>query len=309
MRRLVVSSFVSSLVLGIAGSCVTDDGSVFIQGALPINPANDCKVAAGGADFVFGGTLDVLTPHSFQAALKVVTNLPATFNNTDVTSGDARAPNYPDYGATDNNVIVFDEAEIDYSFVVPVDQIADVNPDAFACDGDGKCASNPNAPTVVQVAGSVFNPQTSLNSASVVLVEAISQTVAAELNTAFENALENPTQRVRVVATVRLKGSTTGNGGLRDISTFPFPFPVDVCRGCLTPNQEFCESVDEEADFVSTPQDTCVVGQDFAQGVCVCGRVVESVFTDTDGDGAADPGETVEVVTNPGSPIDATGCP
>lgn len=271
MRRLIIAS----LGLGLAAaSCVNDDGSVFIEGALPLTPDEECNVDAGQNKFVFSGTLDVLTPHSFQAALKVVTNLPSTFNNTDVTSGDTRAPNYPDYGSTDNNVIIIDAAEIDYEFTIPAANVGDVNPDAFECDADtGVCKSNANAPTVVRVSGSVFNKQTSLNSASAVLVEAVSQTVAAELNTAFAGVLTNPTQVVRVVATMRLKGTTTGNGDLRDITTFPFPFPIDVCRGCITPNQDFCEGVDEDADFVATPQDTCFVGQDFPQGQCRCGVV------------------------------------
>ncbi len=271
MRRLSIAASLATVAIGIGlgSSCVRDDGSVFIQGALPIDPGEDCQVAASGNTFIAAGVLDLRNPRSFQSALKVITNLPSTFNNTDVSSGTTQAPNYPDYGATDNNVIIFDSSETTFSFQV-AQEIADAaDPDVFECDEQGTCATNADKPTISPVAGTVFNKQTQLNTEAVVFVEAINAAFAQTLKDNIGEALKLPGQRVRVVATVRLKGTTTGNGDLRDISTFPFPLPVDVCNGCLTPDNEFCE--DNAATFAPViGAEACFAGQDFVLGQCIC---------------------------------------
>lgn len=271
MRSLIAAASLASVALGLGlgTSCVNDDGSVFIQGALPIDPGDDCQVAADGDTFLAAGVLDLRNPRSFQSALKVITNLPATFNNQDVTQGTAQSPNFPDYGATDNNVIIFDSSETSFSFQV-AQEIADAaDPDVFSCDDQGTCKTNENKPTISPVAGTVFNKQTQLNTEAVVFVEAINAAFAQTLKDNLGDALKFPGQRVRVVATVRLKGTTTGNGDLRDISTFPFPLPVDVCNGCLTPDNEFCD--ENDADFQAVVgAEACFAGQDFVLGQCFC---------------------------------------
>lgn len=269
MRRILAVGLVVG-VGSLGNGCVKDDGSVFIRGAIPISLDDDCLAKSGGDVFVSGGTLDVLQPRPFRVPLDVITNLPSTFNNTDVTSGDTKAPNFPDYGATDNNVIIFKEAAVDFSFTVSADDVGNIDPDAFDCDGEGNCESNLNNPALAAIAGSLFNPQTSLNSSTALFVDAIPVNVAVALNSSFEALLTNPDQRITVIATMRLRGNTTGNGELRDLSTFPFPFPVDICRGCRTPDQNFCESVNEDASSVSAPVAGCILGQDASSGFCGC---------------------------------------
>lgn len=271
MRRLKIAASLATIAFGVGfgSSCVNDDGSVFIQGALPIDPGEDCQVNAGGDTFLAAGLLDLRNPRSFQSALKVITNLPSTFNNQDVTKGDQQSPNYPDYGPTDNNVIIFDSAETTFSFQVAQEVADAADPDVFECNDQGTCTTNVDKPTITPVAGTVFNTQTQLNTEAVVFVEAINAAFAQTLKDNIGAALTLPGQRVRVVATVRLKGSTTGNGDLRDISTFPFPLPVDVCNGCLTPDAQFCE--DNDAAFQAVVgAEACFAGQDFVLGQCIC---------------------------------------
>lgn len=258
MRFLVAST----LALGLGASCVNQDGSVFIEGAVPI--PGDCTVAAGAKEFLSNGVLDVSSPRSYTAALQVVTNLPATFSNTNVTEDKTKSPNYPNYGATDNNVIIFDSAETSFSFAANPDIVA---PDAFACD-DTSCATNEKAPSVNALAGTVFNTQTQLNGKTIVFAEAISSTLSTDLAAAFDGVLKFPTDRVRVVADIVLKGTTTGNGDLRPVTTFSFPLPIDVCVGCLAPNADFCAGLN--AVSVAAAVNSCFEGQDVQTAACQC---------------------------------------
>jgi len=269
MRRILAVGLVVGLS-SLGNGCVKDDGTVFIRGAIPISPDDQCLAKSGGDVFASGGTLDVLQPRPFRVALDIITNLPATFNNQDVTAGTAQAPNYPDYGATDNNVIIFKESAVDFSFTVSADDVGNIDPDAFDCDGEGNCESNLAKPALGPVAGSLFNTQTQLNTPAAVFVDAIPVNIAVALNASFAELLKSPDQRITVISTMRLRGNTTGNGELRDLSTFPFPFPIDLCRGCLAPDQDFCESLDEDADFVERPIDGCFLGQDASTGFCGC---------------------------------------
>ena len=246
--RLVAVAALSLAVVGPL-ACVEEDGSVFIQGAVPVE-APDCSVEADSDVFAADGRLDILQPRGFTVALQVVTNLPSTFSNQDVTKSDTQAPNFPDYGSTDNNIAIFDSAEIDFEFQVGVDDVevveaAEIDGAAvFACDGS-TCKANGQKP---KVSGSVFNEQTTLSSSSIIFVEAISATDAQAFADALDGVLELPGDRVRVIADVRLSGSTTGNS---EFTTFSFPFPIDLCRGCLVPNAEFCE--DANATLVPAP--------------------------------------------------------
>ena len=266
MRHLIATA--SLAALGLGSSCINTDASVFVQGALPINPEEDCVVDANGDTFVAAGLLDLSNPHAFKAALKVVTNLPATFSNQDVSQGRTASPNYPNYGAVDNNVITFSESSTTFSFTVG--NVASVRGDSFKCDeATGECFKE--AETVSPVSGTVFNTQTQLNTEAVVFVEPINLSLANELKDSLANGaeLDFPGKRISVVANVTLKGNTTGNAGIRDLSTQPFPLLVEVCNGCLIPDADFCKGKDSKLKKVADAT-ACFPGQDVATGFCEC---------------------------------------
>ncbi|MDP2340028.1 MAG: hypothetical protein Q8O67_03645 [Deltaproteobacteria bacterium] len=269
--RLVL---VAALSAGFASSCVKDDGSVFVEGAVKVDPAANprCSAEADASVFLPNGLLDVLEPRGFNVALQVVTNLPSTFNNTDVTKNDSQSPNYVDYGSTDNNIIIMESAEIDFVFQVGADDVATVEAaqidgdQVFNCNGT-TCAAVGQKPAV---SGTVFNEQTTLSSSSIVFLEALSATDGQAFGDALDGVLEFPNDRARIVANIRLKGTTTGNGDLRPITTFTFPFPIDLCKGCLLPNAEFCDAKGGAALEAIVAGDTCFPGQDDALFVCRC---------------------------------------
>ncbi len=260
-------ALVASLSLSLAASCVVeDDGTVFVQGALPLDPADDCVAQADSEIFLSSGLLDILEPRGYTAALQVVTNLPSTFSGGEVN----KDVNYPDYGATDNNIIIFSSAEIDFEFQVGAGDVAAVEgvqidgAAVFACDGT-TCTATGQKPAV---SGTVFNEQTSLSSTAAVFLEAMSATDAVFFAEALAGVLQFPSDRARIIAKMRLKGTTTGNG---ELTTFTFPFPIDLCRGCLVPNADFCEG--KGAVLVpNAAQDVCFLGQDHdAVAECRCG--------------------------------------
>jgi hypothetical protein len=272
----------STLALGLGASCVNQDGSVFIEGAAPM-PDNCEPTLANAAGFLPKGILDIAAPRSYTAALQVVTNLPSTFNNTNVSDDKSKSPNYPAYGATDNNVIILDSVETAFSFPANPDIVA---PDAFQCD-DTTCSTNENARTVTALAGSVFNTQTQLNGKQLIFAEALSATLSTDLAAAFDAVLKTPDDRVTVVADMIVKGTTTGNGDLRPLTTFSFPLPIEVCIGCIEPTEAVCGRLN--AVPVATGASTCFAGQDSA--------------------GKLKPTAQCECVGAPGVEAPAGGCP
>ena len=265
MRHLLPGAL-GLIAVGSLG-CVEDDGSVFIESALAIEPP-DCVVEAKSGTLLAAGLFDILNPvRGYQAALKVRTNLPATFTNTDVTQGDTKAPNYPEYGATDNNIIIFKNASVDFSFVTDAETAAGVA-DNFTCDGANTC-TRPGADSLVS--GSVFNVNTSLSTEAVVFLEAISAAEATLFKDTFADVLTSTSARQRIIANIRVQGATTGNG---EISSFPFPFAIDLCKGCLAPDNDFCAALPANAGVVaearSVDSESCFLGQDFPTASCFC---------------------------------------
>jgi hypothetical protein len=293
--RLPLTALVSGLVF--ANGCVEEDAAMFIQGALPLLP-QDCEVSSADNVFLPSGTLDLGTGKGYTSFLKVLTNLPATFNNQDVVGDGTRSPNFPDYGAVDNNVVIFQTASIDFELkgaVEATDLLEIASAGALTCQG-GSCTSNADNEAgkreEVPAAGTLFNTQTTLNSAQVVVTEAISSSTASALLGIFTqaatdasllagdgtianpdgaqltNLLVLPSQTQRLTMNISLTGATTGSGDLRPVRSAVFPFGIDVCIGCLSPDAAYCRKFD--AVVLEVDNDPCIVGQDIATAVCAC---------------------------------------
>ena len=279
-----------------AGCTVDNDVAVFIEGSLPLSPASGCKIDGGSSIFQQSGTFDLLAISGYTTSLKARTNLPATFNSSDVALGDTQSPNYPSFGAADNNVIIFDGAEIEYSFQTDertAQQLQRIVGDAdFNFTGELTCADGgicTLGTRTVAAAGSVFNTQTSLNASAVIFAQALPPDLGIELARLYAAAanddgddtlalLRAPAERQRLLANISLLGTTTGNGDYKSIKSFPFQFPIDLCIGCLAPDEEFCKA--REAIVVESGA-TCFIGVDFETSACFC-----------EGETPGEPGET-----------------
>jgi hypothetical protein len=293
--RLPLTALVSGLVF--ANGCVKEDAAMFIEGALPLLPT-DCEVSAADQVFLPSGTLDLSSGRGYASFLKVRTNLPATFNSADL----AGSPSYPDYGPVDNNVVIFESAAVDLSLQGSQDALDLFSTAASGIDGArftctaGECSTNPNddiaSKEVVPAAGTVFNVQTSLNQPQVIVTEGLSGNSAGILLDAFVeaaklagalnatggianaaiardlNLLALPGQTQRVNVNISLTGTTTGSGDLRPVTSFVFPFGIDVCIGCLNPDAAFCRKFD--AVVVPVDEENCIDGQDIPTAVCGC---------------------------------------
>lgn len=289
------------LFVGLAsGSCVVEeDVAMFIEGALPAT-APACVVKSTDTVFLSQGVLDLGLKSGYAASLKVRTNLPATFNNQDVTQDQGRSPNYPDYGAVDNNVVTFESADISFSFKADANTILGLktriaeganNPDSplagvnLTCDVD-TCTTS----TVITVpaAGTVFNTQTQLNTATVVNLELLPSDLVRKFDALYaavrdidgdnldvRTYLDTPAELQRLNLEIVLRGRTTGNQNFRKVTSAPYPFDINICVGCLAPTPEICAGFNALA-VTFEDVEACLPSQDDATGACVC--------ADTDGD-------------------------
>lgn len=253
MRKLV---FIAAALASTA--CVEpEEGTAFIEGALAF--ADDCTVQAAGTVFVATATLDIgfdaATANNLVLPLKVRTNLPSTFTSLQVGQDPVRSPNYQSYGNVDTNVITFNTSEVIFS------TDADRG-DVLALVNDGTPV-NDESRRITGVSGVAFNEQTQLLTESVVFTTAITkedaallqgeQFIAEALNAANPNG--SAANRVRLIANIRIVGTTTGSA---KVTTPPFPFPVELCQGCLIP-----EECPEGQIAVPVANETvCVRGQD-----------------------------------------------
>ncbi|MBI1949101.1 MAG: hypothetical protein HYS27_25660 [Deltaproteobacteria bacterium] len=226
------------------GGCFADNGSVFIEGILPINRDDDCVVDPEGGLFVSGALLDVGAgadaANALVVAARVVTNLPNTFQATDDSQSETRSPNYPNYGNSDSNVINFTETEVFYT----TDQ-----------DRDGQAAltgllpGEGEPPLQVGIGGTVYNTQSQLNTGAAIIATVISKEYAGRLQGA---TFPDGTALDRILVNIRFAGTTTGEGAVK---TPPFVFPVQICQGCLVVDAATC---------ANGTQDTgCVRGVDY----------------------------------------------
>lgn len=262
VRPLLCLSTVVALGLGCAPP---EQGSVFIEGVLPVGPDCSAKATAGAVAkaFVASTTLDIGTEggddgNSLTIAVQATTNLPATISGTDVTEDRQKSPNYPDYGSVDNNVITFTNSEVFFS----TDADRDGEP---ALTQEGLPTTDANS-RVTGLGGTVFNTQTTLSNASALFVTAATQEDAENLKKdKFVRAAlgGDPTKRVRILANIRVLGRTTGSSGVRSP---PFPFPVDLCEGCLTAVPACVDAAGNPVAPVAN--DTCFFGQDRPAFTC-----------------------------------------
>lgn len=233
-----------------------EQGSIFIQGARDAKPPECTVQAAAQGPFRSLSLLDIgTTPETANGLVlpvQVVTNLPATFSTQEVSQDRTRSPNYPNYGAADNNVITFTDAE---SFLT-TDADRDGEP---VLKGDG--LPTESNPAVTSLGGTVFNTQTSLNSMQILFVNAITAEHAALLQEEdfISEALGgDPTKTVQVNVTLRVSGVTTGNATVRSP---PFPYQVQLCQGCLSTFVTDCDPA-TAGDQPAVANDVCNPGQD-----------------------------------------------
>jgi hypothetical protein len=310
------------LAAGLATTgCMEEDAAMFIEGALPLAP-DECEVSAGDSVFLSNGILDLSRGGGgYTGFLKVRTNLPATFNNQDVQQDQTRAPNYPDYGAVDNNVVIFESAEVTFSLQSDADTIGTLAAAASQVGGANlECTGNECRSPVAEIipaAGTVFNTQTQLNQPAVVVSEILSGATAQVLKAVYEKALEldsdaradrtyldvpGETQRINVE--IVLVGRTTGNQNLRTVRSAPFPFGIDICVGCLAPDAGLCRGFNAVPVGIPETQ-ACIAGQDFLTTVCSC------VDVDPDGAGPLLPDGIPDAVGTPNAQpiVDGDGFP
>lgn len=242
-------------------ACAPDQqASAIIEGVLGLD-SGTCTANAGSKTFLSSSTLDIGTPRSLTVALKVRTNLPSTFSTQNVTEDRTRSPNYPVYGGVDNNILTFESSEVFYT----TDSDAENAPalsDPLPLSDD--------RPEVSGVSGVGFNEQTQLLTPSVVFASVISQENAEALaDDPFVSEIlgsgEPNGSRARIFLNIRIVGNTTGGAEIR---TPAFPFPVDLCRECLTAPPDCGEDATGAAiEPVPNPK-VCTEGQDIPSFVC-----------------------------------------
>lgn len=277
------------IAAGLASTgCVEEDAAMFIQGVLPLVP-EDCEVQATDAVFASSGVLDLRVGRGYTASLKVRTNLPATFNNQDVQQSRTQSPNFPNYGAVDNNVVIFETAEVTFSLQTDANTVLDLAAAAAQVDGGGSLTCSGGTctsaqPDIIPAGGTAFNVQTQLNGEALVVTELLSSTTAQTLRAVYEKAIELqpglvderrfldvPGERQRLNIEVILVGRTTGSQSLRLVRSAPFPFGIDVCLGCLEPDAAFCREFGANVELLVDPEaQTCIPGQDFPTAACGC---------------------------------------
>lgn len=224
--------------------CGVDNGSVFIEGVLPIAKAENCVVDPNGGVFRSESLLDLgdaITANALVLAMRVVTNLPNTFSATDESQSETRAPNYPNYGNSDSNVITFTDAEVFYT----TDQDRPGEPALTAAGLQLPGRDDP--PLQVGVGGTVYNTQSQLNTGAAIIATVLTQEYAGQL--------QGATNINRILVNIRLAGHTTGAGGVK---TPPFVYPVQLCRGCLVVAEETCPNGTEDTGCVRGVDDPTV---------------------------------------------------
>lgn len=278
------------VLLGLASCTVDTDESIFVEGVLTPKVEEDgCVYQAvlSNPTFSLGGLYDIGGATSgYFAALQVRTNLPSTFNTTDVTQSKTQSPNYPSYGPVDNNVVIFETAKITYELLTDettgelleaAAQRLDIK--NLACD-KGVCEIEEQTVTAT---GAVFNAQTSLNTASVASTDLVPLSLARNLAAVVDEAgaLASPNERMELKATVSIVASTTGSGDIRKVTSFPMTYPIELCVGCIAATDEICERFNAVVAPSPNADKVCDPGQDALFQACVCverdnaGRPVE----------------------------------
>ncbi len=298
MRSQILGLALTSLALGGGVGCLEEDAAMFINGVIPLN--NNCEAPnqQGNNQILQGqGVFDLEQASAgFVAPLKITTNLPATFNNQDLTQARTQSPNYPSYGPVDNNVVIFQSASFEGKMTTDLETAEALQ---TAADGQGGIAFRGAeivlTEATVPASGIVFNTQTTLNTSAVVTTQLLTSAQALALKQIYEDAqratgiidnsnnlnedlarqfnlLALPSQRQSVEVEVAVTGETTGAQGLRPVVSAKFPFIIDLCFGCLNPSQQFCDRFGGAGgDVVVTEIDgACLPGQDKVSAQCEC---------------------------------------
>lgn len=247
MRTFVIMAGLA----GVAGCGSASDGAAFIEGVLRA-PAPLCTGDPQSTDFEPSARVDIDNgagaATSFLVPLKVRTSLPATFNQQNVTQDQTRSPNFPVYGQADNNIISFENSEVVFT------TNDDTDDPALTLEGIPTSERNKR---ITGVSGVAFNLQTNVLAPSVVYVTALTERDIALLradpivNEVIYATSDNRTIRstYRIFANMRLVGRTSGGNAVR---TPPFPFPIDLCAGCLSEKPD-CGTIDDDNDPETPP--------------------------------------------------------
>src|SRR5688572_14081159 len=95
-RTFALSIFVAA-GLGLSGCPAPEQGAVFIEGAMPILPTDDCIVDPGNEVFIASGTLDIgfngPSANQLIIAARVRSALPASVNTQNIIREETQSPN------------------------------------------------------------------------------------------------------------------------------------------------------------------------------------------------------------------------
>jgi hypothetical protein len=205
---------------------IGDQGILLITEAEPV-AISGCSPPASAN---FGvGVLDLLTEVPYEANLRVVLNLPATFNTNRVTQEPIRQPGWQNYGNTDSNTVIVDGVEVFF--------IDGRNGDPLTNAGRLPTEAEPR---ISPASGVIFNTQQSLSATDVFPATAITGEEAQILRNGRIGSSLSPTTKERIVANMRFRGYTTGGARIRSSE---FALPIDLCRGCLFPAESLPDGV------------------------------------------------------------------
>ena len=273
LNRSLVRLALGPLTLGVAlfAGCnpPVEQGEAFIQGVIGVT-APDCVANPQSNTFKGGALLDIGidagTANNLILPLEVLTNLPSTFSSQTLSEDKTKSPNFPNYGTTDPNVITFTSSEV----FVTTDEDRGNQLQLGQVDGT---PVNDASKRITSTSGVVFNEQTQLLSAAAMFATAITKGDAALLqNEPFVSGAIGAGGLAHIIVNLRVVGKTTGSAS---VVTPPFPFPVDLCEGCLTAVPDCGIDVGDPANPnddkpiapIADPRG-CFVGNDFPTLTC-----------------------------------------
>lgn len=267
--------FLAAALAAAACNPPPEQGTAIIEGVLLVTgPDCTARPSGVGAASTFLGTSLLDIGFNAEGAnelilpIQVATNLPSTFTTQTLTTDPQRSPNYPVYGNVDENIITFSKSEVFFS-------TDEDHGNQRQLQNDGTPV-NDNTHHEAGLAGVVFNTQTGLLNTGAVFATAITkgdaallqgeQFVATGLN-AVNASGQTADNRVRIIANVRLVGITTGNQTVR---TPPFPYPVELCAGCLTAvkSNTDCDLIASGTQSPKQNDNACFPGEDQPQFLC-----------------------------------------
>ncbi len=261
--RWPVGSIAAGAMLLLSGCPGLEQGSVFIQGVKAVEPAGG-GFCSPSTQFLASSLLDLGEntgdEHDLTSVLAAVTNLPATTSTRDIDDARTKAPNYPNYGASDNNVITFTGVEVFFSTDLDGNGSLLGNTDATSgkADPDTLLPLRAN-PRVRALGGTVFNNQGGLSQSTDLFATLIGKDDAAHLKADPKvKEVVDGGGSLTIIANARVLGLTTGGASVRSP---PFPFPVDLCKGCLAGVPACVDDAGDPTPAVVNP-DACFPGVD-----------------------------------------------